>query len=180
VQVRPQRGTMVSEISEAAVLDARFVREAIEVEIVRLVAAEGDLELVRELEAQLALQRATPPEDAPGFLRLDERFHRTLAEAAGKTYAWSVIEQVKAQMDRVRYLSFDRMHIARLIAQHGRVVSAIAAREPLAAERAMRTHLREIIRSLAQLSRERPELFGRGRDAMPEVKPKGRKEDATI
>jgi DNA-binding GntR family transcriptional regulator len=161
VQVRPQRGTFVSAITERAVLDARFVREAIEVEIVRLVAATASDELVAELRHQIDRQRAVGPTDAPAFLRLDERFHRTLAEAVDKHYAWSVIEEVKAQMDRVRHLSFHPLHIDHLIGQHDGIVRAVAARDPDAAEDIMRTHLREIIASLAELVAERPELFAR-------------------
>jgi GntR family transcriptional regulator, rspAB operon transcriptional repressor len=175
VRIRPQRGTFVTEISEAAVLDARFVREAIEVEIVRLVAAEGNPNLVRDLRDQLAAQRAASPGDSPAFLRLDEAFHRTLADAAGKSYAWSVVEEVKAQMDRVRYLSFHPMHTALLIDQHEGVVDAIAARDPAAAESVMRRHLREIIKSLAELATDRPELFGHHATRTPQ----GRKENAT-
>jgi GntR family transcriptional regulator, rspAB operon transcriptional repressor len=70
-----------------------------------------------------------------------------------------VIEEVKAQMDRVRHLSFHPLHIDHLIDQHGGIVEAIAARDPDAAERVMRTHLREIIGSLADLVAERPDLF---------------------
>jgi GntR family transcriptional regulator, rspAB operon transcriptional repressor len=159
VQVRPQRGTFVSGITERAVLDARFVREAIEVEIVRLVAAQADAGLVEELRHQLEQQRAVASGDAQAFLRLDEVFHRTLARAADQSYAWGVIEEVKAQMDRVRHLSFHPLHAAHLIEQHAAIVDAIAAVDPEAAEGAMRTHLREIIRSIGDLAAERPELF---------------------
>lgn len=159
VQVRPQCGTFVTEISEAAVLDARFVREAIEVDIVRLVAAEGDPATVDDLRAQLAEQLAVAPDDSPAFLRLDEHFHRALANRVGKPFAWQVIETVKAQMDRVRYLSFYPMHTARLIEQHTRIVDAIEARDPAAAEASMRAHLHEIIASLEDLAAERPDLF---------------------
>jgi GntR family transcriptional regulator, rspAB operon transcriptional repressor len=135
------------------------VREAIEVEIVRLVADDPDAALVDELRAQLGRQRAVEPGDAAAFLRLDERFHRTLAEAADQAYAWSVVEEVKAQMDRVRMLSYYPQHITRLIEQHQAVVDAIAAADAAAAERAMRVHLREIIQSVRELASERPELF---------------------
>jgi GntR family transcriptional regulator, rspAB operon transcriptional repressor len=175
VQVRPQRGTFVSAITERAVLDARFVREAIEVEIVRLVAAAATDDLVAELRRQMERQRVVGPSDAPVFLRLDERFHRTLAEAADKHYAWTVIEEVKAQMDRVRHLSFHPLHIDHLIDQHVGIVEAVAARDPDTAERVMRTHLREIIGSLADLVAERPDLF-----AQPHTqKHHRRKADAT-
>src|SRR6516165_2896260 len=41
-EVRPQRGTFVRKISKTAVMDARFVREAIEANIAREVAAQSE------------------------------------------------------------------------------------------------------------------------------------------
>ena len=91
---------------------------------------------------------------------LDEAFHRDLAHAAGCTYAWKVIEQAKAQMDRVRFLSVpDATPVERLIAQHQDILDAIAAGSAGAADKAMKTHLREILRSLPRLARAFPEMF---------------------
>lgn len=159
VQVRPQRGTLVRKISMAAVMDARFVREAIEADIVKMVATRADPAVVTELKKQIALQQKTEEKDGSGFMELDERFHRTLAEAAGKTYAWGVIEDIKAQMDRVRYLSFIRFPMRTLIAQHETVVNAIAAGDPQIADRAMRDHLREILSTLPDIAAAQPEFF---------------------
>jgi DNA-binding GntR family transcriptional regulator len=159
VQVLPQRGTFVTRISVASVMDVRFVREAIEADIVRLVAAEHTAETIEELRRQIVEQNKVPHDDRAAFLRLDERFHNTLATAAGKAYAWNVIESVKAQMDRVRFLSVDDMHIGRLIEQHERIVDGIAAGDKSGAEEALRHHLREILNSLPQIARSRAELF---------------------
>ena len=92
-------------------------------------------------------------------MRLDERFHRLLAEAAGRPYAWRVIEEIKAQMDRVRHLSLERLHTALLVRQHAAIVAAIAAGDADAAEQAMRAHLREILKTLRALAVSRPDLF---------------------
>ncbi|MBB6486994.1 GntR family transcriptional regulator [Rhizobium lusitanum] len=159
VQVLPQRGTFVTKISVASVMDVRFVREAIEADIVRVVAGDPAAETVAELRRQLAEQRKVSHDDRTGFLRLDELFHHTLAAAAGKSYAWSVIESVKAQMDRVRFLSVDDLHIGRLIEQHEKIIDGIAAGDKTAAEEAIRLHLREILTSLPEIARSRAELF---------------------
>ena len=159
VQVLPQRGTFVTKISVASVMDVRFVREAIEADVVRAVAEAHAAETIEELRRQIAEQRKVQQHDRAGFLRLDELFHRTLAAAAGKAYAWNVIESVKAQMDRVRFLSVDDMHIGRLIDQHERIVDGIAAGDKSAAEEATRLHLREILSSLPEIARSRAELF---------------------
>lgn len=159
VQVLPQRGTFVTRISVASVMDVRFVREAIEADVVRVVAEAHAPETIDELRRQIAEQRKVPQHDRAGFLRLDELFHHTLAAAAGKPYAWSVIESVKAQMDRVRFLSVDDMHVGRLIDQHEKIVGGVAAGDKAAAEEATRLHLREILSSLPEIARSRAELF---------------------
>lgn len=159
VQVLPQRGTFVTRISVASVMDVRFVREAIEADIVRLVAEVHTAETIAELRRQIAEQKKVPHDDRAAFLRLDERFHNMLAASAGKDYAWSVIESVKAQMDRVRFLSVDDMHVGRLIEQHEQIVDGIAAGDKAAAEKAMRLHLNEILNSLPEIARTRADLF---------------------
>jgi DNA-binding GntR family transcriptional regulator len=159
VQVLPQRGTFVTKISVASVMDVRFVREAIEADIVRHVAESHAPETIAELRRQLHEQSKVPHDDRAAFLKLDELFHRTLAAAAGKVYAWSVIESVKAQMDRVRFLSVDDMHVGKLIEQHERIVDGIAAGDKAVAEQAIRLHLREILTSLTEIARFRAELF---------------------
>lgn len=159
VQVLPQRGTYVTRISTASVMDVRFVREAIEADIVRQVAAEHAPATIAALRDQIAGQKQVPHDDRAAFLRLDELFHHTLAAAAGRAYAWSVIESVKAQMDRVRFLSVDDIQISRLIEQHERIVDGIAAGDVSAAEQALRTHLREIVKSLPEIAQSRAEFF---------------------
>jgi len=158
VQIRPQRGTMVTPISVASVKDARFVREAIEADVVKLVAERSDVAIRRELLAQIAWQKRAA-DDHASFVKLDEFFHHTLAEMAGKAHAWRVVEALKAQMDRVRYLSIEKLHVRLLIAQHELIVAAIVRNDAVAAEAAMRTHLREILQSLPTLVQVRPELF---------------------
>ncbi|MDE1992874.1 MAG: GntR family transcriptional regulator [Rhizobiaceae bacterium] len=159
VHVVPQRGTYVTKISSRSVMDVRFVREAIEADIVRQVAEAHSPDTVARLRAEIEQQKQVPHNDRAAFLRLDERFHHTLASAAGKAYAWSVIESVKAQMDRVRFLSVDDMQVGRLIEQHERIVDGIAAGNMSEAEAALRMHLREILKSLPEIARSRAEFF---------------------
>ncbi|RUR57266.1 GntR family transcriptional regulator [Vreelandella populi] len=162
VEVRPQRGTYVVKISQAAVLEARFVREAVEVAVVRQATAKGlPLEVLTELHDLLERQRrCIEPHDTIRFYQLDERFHKTLSLGVGQQSAWKVIEEVRAQLDRVRYLSVpDTTPIARLIDQHVDIVAAIEDRDIALAEQAMRRHLREIFVSLPDLVQRFPEMF---------------------
>jgi DNA-binding GntR family transcriptional regulator len=161
LEVRPQRGTFVNRISVHDVMNARFVREAVEVAVVREAASQRPRGLVAHLRAQLAEQKdAAAAEDGPGFLRLDELFHRTLAGSIGRGFAWTMLEGIKAQMDRVRFLSVaGATPLRALIRQHAAVIDGIAAGDPDLTERAMRTHLREILSSLPQIAEAHPDYF---------------------
>lgn len=164
VRVRPQRGTFVVKISTKQVTDARFVREAVEVAVVRKACAVMTAETIAALRDNLAQQQAVITEGSPArFLALDEAFHRGLALGIDCEYAWRVVEEVKAQMDRVRYLSMPQTTpLARLVDQHVAILDAIAARDHARAEAAVLEHLSEILTSLPLLERIHPDLFESG------------------
>lgn len=162
VEVRPQRGTYVVKISQQAVLEARFVREAIEVAVARAAAEQGlESRILAELNELIERQRrCETTADYDRFFQLDEDFHRALSLGVGHTAAWRVTEEVKAQLDRVRYLSIpESTPIPKLTDQHQMIVSAIADRDSDAAAQAMRIHQREILQSLPDLVRRFPDMF---------------------
>ena len=111
--IRPKRATMVKRISEDGVGQSRFIREAIEVEIIRRAAAARTAATGPMLEAILVQQNeAASAGDIGHFHTLDETFHRALAQTAGVEYAWQLIDDHKIQLDRVRYLTLPRSDAA--------------------------------------------------------------------
>lgn len=160
VDILPQRGTFVRKISLVEVMDARFVREVIEAAVAQEVAKKHDLGLIRELRKLLTLQSKVAPNDNEKFITLDDEFHKTLALAAGREYAWRVIESIKAQMDRVRYLSFSgATPVELLVEQHTAIVDAVEKGDPGAAADAVQVHLQEIVRSLPAIAAQNPQSF---------------------
>ena len=161
VEIRPQRGTFVRLISIREVANARFIREAIEVAIARKAAKEAGAEHIALLEELIARQKVTAEtHDNGAFLRLDELFHQALARSADCEDAWRVLEGLKAQMDRVRYLSLPQATpLDTIIAQHIEIVEAIKARSEAGAEAAIRRHLAEILISLPKLAQEHAGIF---------------------
>lgn len=159
VEIRPQRGTVVRKIDYNAVLDARFVREAIEADIVKIVAQNVTKDMVSQLRAQIRDQRNAGQENPAKFTQLDENFHKTLAVFAGKASTWSFVEGLRSQMDRVRYLSLTHFPVNRLIDQHSAIVDEIEAGSVPGAEDALRTHLREILLDLPTILETVPEFF---------------------
>ncbi|WIY52348.1 GntR family transcriptional regulator [Devosia sp. YIM 151766] len=158
--IRPKRATVVKKISPDGVRQSRFIRESIEVEIIRRVASHpgGDAAgvlagLIRDQEA------ASSANDRSRFHILDELFHRTLARYAGVEYAWQLIDDHKMQLDRVRYLTLGASSSQRAISEHKAIAAAVAKADPAAAEAAMRAHLARAEILLTQTVEEFPEYF---------------------
>jgi len=161
VEVRPQRGTFVRLISVREVENARFIREAIEVAIVRRCAAMADDADIARLENIIDDQRtAAARGENAAFLRHDEAFHQTIATVAGCQDTWRVLQGLKAQLDRVRYLSMpDATPPLVIIDQHSRIARAIAAHDPEEAANTMHQHLSEILKALPALALAHPARF---------------------
>jgi DNA-binding GntR family transcriptional regulator len=173
VRIRPQRGTFVVKISTKQVTDARFVREAVEVAVARKACEVMSAEALADLRRIIDAQRVAAVEAVPArFLTLDEAFHRGLALGVDCDYAWRVVEEVKAQMDRVRYLSLPQATpISRLVEQHAAILDAVEAGDEGRAEAAVRAHLSEILTSLPMLERQFPHLFESEEEVEPAAAP---------
>ncbi|GKW05379.1 MULTISPECIES: GntR family transcriptional regulator [Pectobacterium] len=161
VQIMPQRGTFVMKISEQRVADARFIRQALECAIVRRAAEMVTEEQLLTLEHNLRRQElAAQNEQVREFLSLDDSFHQLLTQIANCPLAWETIESIKATMDRVRFLSLSQVSPPpSLIQQHYLIFSALKARDPDAAEKAIREHLQEMIYSITPIAQQNSDWF---------------------
>ena len=160
IEVLPQRGTYIRKISVKEVLDARHLREVIEVSIVREVAEQKTTELIGTLRGLVDAQRRVKPGDNQSYLQLDEEFHRSLALHAGRDYMWRITEGIKAQMNRVRFLTFDSATpMPQLTDEHAGIVEAIDAGDGELAAQRMQQHLRALLRTLPLMAERYPEHF---------------------
>ncbi|WP_028217761.1 GntR family transcriptional regulator [Paraburkholderia oxyphila] len=161
LQVLPQRGTLVKKISPRKVREGRFIREAIETAVARKAAESITDAQLQVLADNLRDQKlAAKVNDTAAFLALDEAFHFSIAQSIDCTAAWETIQDIKAQMDRVRYLSLpDVSPLSLLIKQHAEILSALRSHDPGAAEEAMRQHLREVLVSLGPIAARYPDWF---------------------
>lgn len=161
VEIRPSRGTYVTKISVRDVANARFVREAIECDIVAAaarLASKSDIARLRELIAEQAA--AASESDHQRFSERDEAFHHAIAQIVDCDFAWRTVETARFHTDRVRLLSLPGASpLNTLIKQHTQVVDAVEAREPDQARGAMRRHLREILLALPLIAEAHPDYF---------------------
>ena len=160
IEVQPKIGTYVRKISLKEVLDTRHVREVVEVAIVQEVARQHKKELIDTLRHLVAQQRKVKHGDNHAFLLLDDALHRAIALHAGREFAWRVIDSAKAQMDRVRFLSYDLASpLNELIDDHALIIDAIEANDAAQAARITEIHVRKVLQTLPQVAQHYPDYF---------------------
>ena len=164
VRVRPQRPTEVVRISVRGVLNARFVREALELAVLRKAAAVGPTLSGDHFDELLARQEAVARgDDYRAFHDLDEASPQETAGLAGCDFVWKLVDVQKVQMDRVRYLSlsFNRQPA---VEEHRAIADAILAGDMTAAEASLRLHLGRIDEHVRQIREEHRAYFVDGED----------------
>lgn len=161
VQIRPQRGTWVSKISVSHVINGGFVREAIERAVAKRAVGKITNTDLYTLEHILNQQRIAIDEgQTDDFFQLDDKFHQQLALIADCSLAWETVENIKATMDRVRYMSLDHVSPPEmLLKQHLDIFNALRAHDEKLVDAAMHHHLHEISQSILQIQQENRDWF---------------------
>ncbi|POP47130.1 GntR family transcriptional regulator [Superficieibacter electus] len=161
IQIRPQRGSYVNKISLAQVRNGCFVRQAIECAVVRRAAGMINDEQLWQLEQNLHQQRiAIDRKQLNDFFQLDDEFHQKLALIADCQLAWDTVENIKAAIDRVRYMSLDHVSPPEmLLRQHLDIFAALERHDAEAVENAMALHLQEISGSVQLIRQENRDWF---------------------
>jgi DNA-binding GntR family transcriptional regulator len=161
VEIVPQLGTFVTLISEAAVADAHFVREALECAAIREAANRAQKSDIAALRAIVARQddvRAV--NDYARWFVLDAEFHSAVCDLSGHAVAWSLIRRISGQLDRVRRLSLPQpRYLDQMLGEHRLILKAIARGDGEAAEDAMRHHLRMVLTAVRVLHANHPDYF---------------------
>ena len=159
IQIRPQRATIVTPISEEAVLQAYFIRRSLEESCLR-VAAEKLTEaqfdaldrLIDQQQVAIAAGRRTE------FHALDDQFHHDICAYAGLGFVWTLVKENKGHMDRARYLSLS-YGATTAWQEHRQMLAALRARDPDGAAAAIHHHLSQIEGIIARLHQDQPEVF---------------------
>jgi DNA-binding GntR family transcriptional regulator len=161
VAVVPQLGTFVTHISETAISDAQFVREALECAAIRGTALRARNEDLGALEAIIRRQDAArEAADFDGFYVLDDELHHLLCDLSGHEIAWSLSNRAKSHLNRIRRLSLPEPgYLMEMISEHRAVVAAVAAHDPDEAEHALRHHLRMVLSTLPAIREQHPDYF---------------------
>ncbi|WP_146590209.1 GntR family transcriptional regulator [Puniceibacterium confluentis] len=149
--IQPQKATLVSKIHIQDVRRARFIRTAIEVEVMRIAAESFGPADFAALQPNLDAQKiAVAQEDRAAFHKLDDAFHQILCARSGVEFVWDAVRESKGHTDRVRFLSL-ASGSQRAYEDHLVIVEALRNGNSEEAVTAMRAHLGTIESIIKQL-----------------------------
>lgn len=159
--IRPQKATEIKRFSTRAIAKSRFVRAAVEAEVLRRAAGQCDAAVRARLDACLARQKdAVAANDQAEFTALDYEFHKSLCDIAGVDFAYEVVATEKASVDRLCRLSLSRENrLAQLLEDHAEIARKVAAGDAEGACAAGMVHLSRLDETIAAISELNPGYF---------------------
>lgn len=161
IEIVPKSGTIVSRIPAEILPEIIIARAALEAVTVRAASESARGSDVAGLRAIIERQRETLTiGDVDGFHAADDLMHRAIAEAGRLPGFWTMIVQIKVQLDRYRRLTLPQPHrMERALAEHEAIIDAIAGRDAATAVAAMNQHLEGLRVSLAPIRDLNPDYF---------------------
>lgn len=159
--IRPQRATEVRRFSMRQIEKARFVRAAIEKEVLFRAASHCDEQGSDQLDAALKRQDATVKAgDYEAFGPLDYEFHKILCSIARADYAFDVIMEEKAKIDRLCMLGLEKeQRMPDLVADHRAIADAVKAHDAQTAISVGIKHLSRLDETIERISATNANYF---------------------
>ncbi len=161
LQVKPQRATQVRRISEQALLNARFIRTAVEIELLRIACSDDTSDYNQAFENNLDQQQAAITDNrVTHFHSLDYDFHHLICQAANREHAFETVSTSKSQLDRLCLLSLtEEAEMVQIYKDHLALYHCIRDNNGEQALELIRRHLSRVINLLNSVRASHPEYF---------------------
>jgi DNA-binding GntR family transcriptional regulator len=143
VEVRPRSGTYVTDVHAQDIVHIAELRAELEAQAARLAAKRIDDHRRAQaavLDAELEAIEGTTGIDA--YMRLDERVHRFVWEAAANPYLLDALERLWALSLRIWHLVLDRVEtLPAAVHEQRALLAAVSAGDGRRASARMRVHV---------------------------------------
>ena len=161
VEVVPQSGTFVSRFSLQDIKEGAFLREAIELACIEILASNISEKQLIDLNRNLKLQKVlAETDDYQGFYQLDAEMHSMIMDFTGYKNLAKVTKTGWVQVDRARQLLLPvHGRLKKAFQEHRAVIKALEKNDVALAREKMRTHLNQLILLLTPLEKKHPHLF---------------------
>jgi len=150
VDVQPRRGTFVSAVEAADIVNITEVRAELEGYAAALAAERLDDDHRAAAQALLReVEELSGPGDQDWLMRFDERIHRFTWEASGNPYLIETLERYFTHSLRIWYLVLDRLPgLGHAVHDQARLVEALLAGDADNARELMQEHVLDFQREL--------------------------------
>ncbi len=161
VEVVPQSGTFVSRFSLQEIKEGAFLREAIELACIEILASNISEQQLIDLNRNLKLQKVlAESDDYQGFYQLDAKMHGMIMDFTGYKNLAKVTKTGWVQVDRARQLLLPvDGRLKKAFQEHRAVIKALEQNDVALAREKMKTHLNQLILLLTPLEKKHPHLF---------------------
>lgn len=162
VDILPQNGTYVSHINIDRIIQAQFMRENLELAVIRI-ACEMDFpkDKLFKLQTLVKMQELLAEEEnLIELFELDNQFHRLIFEGCHKKYVWEVLQQAATHVDRIRVLSLTTFfNMKDIINDHQIILDAIKEKNAALAEQVVKEHTNRIKIDIEKLREQYRDYF---------------------
>lgn len=162
VSIYPQRGTYVSKISIERAKEERFLRESLEISVLREFFKEHSARAVEKLQDSMVKQEEAIRDQAwSKFMEYDDEFHAVFYEETNKKLCADVVRNSNVDYYRLRCLSvLVSGGIATLnLDQHRELLRQISIDDEQGACELLMKHLRKLFAEMDEMQREYPDYF---------------------
>jgi DNA-binding GntR family transcriptional regulator len=162
VLIYRQVGTIVAPISVQLLEEGRFVRSTLECANHADLARTITPTQLAELNLIVQQQRdAVTNGQIDRFSELDELMHRRLFECTGRGHVWVMLEPIKRQFDRVRWLLLGHVagHSDRALREHEQILAQFAARDAKGLRASVSSHVNHITDHMQALRQQAPASY---------------------
>ncbi len=160
VLVRPQKATIVRGFSLQRVAHARFVRLAVELEVITQACSVWDTSCAEALQRNLQQQHEALKSEPDQFHSLDFQFHRLICELGGCPLAVEAITECRQKIDRLCTLSLEKQSEATtLLDDHEKLANALKANSTERALAITRQHLSRLDSTIEEIHLTHADYF---------------------
>lgn len=159
--IRPQKATEVKRFSFTAITTARFVRGAVEAQVLRHAARLCTQKQSDLLKASLDKQRVVVKDNNfDNFRALDYKFHQTLCNIGEVDFAFDVIAKEKAKVDRLCMLGLSHdERLDQLLDDHINIAAMVSANDEEGAVKAGMLHLSRLDSTINAIREKHSDYF---------------------
>ena len=152
--IRPQRATEVKRFSMREIKKSRFVRTAVEKEVLLCASLHCDASGAAMLDAAIAEQEeAVATKNVEKFGLLDYEFHKSLCKIAQADFAFDVILNEKSKVDRLCMLGLSKdARMPDLVDDHRGIAAAVKSNDPERAIEIGMFHLSRLDETIERIS----------------------------